>query len=289
MTSGIRVKYTLAISGAGAVMRDLAASPVPVWALFVSVVLLAYLVMVATASAQEAGCETSRIIIEGGNPSPFVLPDNAGETLRLNPTTVLKVSGENFPPNATIRWSLSGIGVTIDQEIRPVGTTPASVDLAKYSKYVRGAFRLEGTLLSDQGKVCTTSFLATISGFGGTVAKVATAATAVSGAGALAGAAYAGNGANAKLKLKVRVERRRPTGWRRWVPVPAWKRLITGTIVGAVAGFAGTILLQQSGITPLSLTAAMWGTVWGGGATFGVGLSFGVLLTFLRPPVEEAM
>jgi hypothetical protein len=119
------------------------------------------------------------------------------------------------------------------------------------------------------------------------VVTVATAVTAVTGAGALASEAYAANGSNAKLKLKVKVERRRRSGLRRWIPMPAWKRIVTSTIVGAIMGLAGTALLQQGGIMALSLTSAMWGLVVGGGVTFGVGLSLGILLTFLQPPVEE--
>ena len=205
----------------------------------------------------------------------------------MSPTAVLLVSGRNLPPNAKLLLSLGGIGVSLTKEVLPLGTTPVGIDLAVYSKHVRGLFEIDGTLLSRETEICTTSFRAKISEFGGTVATAATAAAAVTGAGALAGAAYAANGSNAKLQFKVRVERRRPTGWRRWIPVPAWKRIITSTITGAITGLAGTVLLQQGGITPLSLTSAMWGLIVGGGTTFGVGLSFGILLTFLRPSVEE--
>jgi hypothetical protein len=177
--------------------------------------------------------------------------------------------------------------VTLSSEISPLDTNPVSIDVADYSEHVRGSFQLEGTLLSNQVEICTTSFSAVIGGFGGTVATVATAATAVAGAGALASSAYAANGANTELKAKVKVERRRRTGWRRWVPLPAWKRIITGTITGAATGLAGTVMLQQGGVTPLSLITAIWGLVVGGGVTFSVALSLGTLLTFLRPPVEE--
>lgn len=160
-------------------MRGLKTFPVPALALLVSAVLVAYLAMVSAASAQEPGCGISRVIIEGGSPSPFALPDNAEETLNVDPDAVLLVRGENPPPNATIRLSLSGTGFTLDRVIELVGTTPVSVDLADYSKYVRGVFQLEGTLLSGQREVCTTLFRAKISGLGGTVATVATAATTV--------------------------------------------------------------------------------------------------------------
>lgn len=89
---------------------------------------------------------------------------------------------------------------------------------------------------------------------------------------------------NAKLKLKVKLQRRRPRGWRRFVPVPAWKRTIVSTLIGAITGLALVAVLQQTGTTPMSMAAAVWGLVAGGGITFGVGYSLGMVRTLLRPP-----
>ena len=58
--------------------------------------------------------------------------------------------------------------------------------------------------------------------------------------------------------------------------------------MGAFTGLAAAILLQQSGVALLSLATAAWGAVVGGGVTFGVGYSWGALLTYLRPPIEDA-
>jgi predicted benzoate:H+ symporter BenE len=54
--------------------------------------------------------------------------------------------------------------------------------------------------------------------------------------------------------------------------------------IGAITGLALAVVLQQAGITPLSLTAAIWGLVTGGGVTFGLGYSLGAIRTFLRSP-----
>ena len=75
-----------------------------------------------------------------------------------------------------------------------------------------------------------------ISGFGGTTAYAATGVTALAGIGALASASLAANGLSTKLDAKVQIARRRPRGLRRWVPMPAWKRSIFSTLVGAVTG-----------------------------------------------------
>ncbi len=123
-----------------------------------------------------------------------------------------------------------------------------------------------------------------VGGFDGPVATAAAATSAVAGVGALASLPLSSNGMNAKLKLKVQLQRRRPRGWRRLVPVPAWKRTITSTLTGAVTELALAVVLQQAAVTPLSLATAIWGLVAGGGLTFGIGYSLGVLRSLLRPP-----
>ncbi len=146
---------------------------------------------------------------------------------------------------------------------------------------------VEGVLSSGSDELCTIPFRLNITGFGGTAAIAATGVSAVAGVGALASAPMAANGLNAKLDAKVQVARRRPRGWRRWVPVPAWKRSIFSTLVGAVTGLGLTVLMQQAGINPLSLASAIWGLVLGGGVSFGVGYSMGVVKTLLQPPLED--
>ena len=123
-------------------MRDVIACPTYAMAIVVSKALVASLTTVSTASAQEGVCETSRVIIEGGNPSPFILPDNAWDTLTVDARAILLVRGENLPPNASLRWSLSGIGVSLDRDVEALGTYPVTIDLADYTDHVRGLFQL---------------------------------------------------------------------------------------------------------------------------------------------------
>ncbi|HCL25588.1 MAG TPA: hypothetical protein DHW65_04475 [Dehalococcoidia bacterium] len=91
----------------------------------------------------------------------------------------------------------------------------------------------------------------------------------------MASAPVAANGLSAKLDAKVQVARRRPQGLRRWIPVPAWKRSLFSTLVGAATGLGLAVLMQQSGISPMSLANAVWGLVLGGGVSFGAGYSLG--------------
>ncbi len=116
-----------------------------------------------------------------------------------------------------------------------------------------------------------------ITGFSGTTAIVASGVAAVAGVGALASALLAANGLSAKLDAKVQVARRSPRGLRRILPVPAWKRSIFSTFVGALTGLGLAVVTQQAGTNPLSLASAVWGLALGGGVSFGVGYFIGVI------------
>ena len=119
------------------------------------------------------------------------------------------------------------------------------------------------------------------------LALAATGVAAVAVVCALAGAHLAANWLNTKVDTKVQVARRRTEGWRKWVPIPAWKHSILSTIVGALTGLSIAVVMQQSGIEPLSLTSAIWGVIAGGGVSFGVGYSLGVIKTFMKSPTES--
>ena len=110
--------------------------------------------------------------------------------------------------------------------------------------------------------------------------------------GALAGAAALSLGSSLfvsrgiNFKMKAQIQRRR-RGWRRFIPVPAWKRMVLSMFVGALLGFAFSFYLQQGGVRPLSLASGLWNALLGGGATFGIGYSLGAIFTLLRPPAKE--
>ena len=134
-------------------------------------------------------------------------------------------------------------------------------------------------------QICSTTFPFRITGFGGTASIASLAAAGATVFVSLLSAMYTANGTRAKLQAKVAVQRRRPHGWRRLVPVPAWKRTIIGTIIGAITGLCVTALLQQAGFAPLSVATAAWGLALGGAVALGFGLSLGAVLTYLRPPL----
>jgi hypothetical protein len=89
------------------------------------------------------------------------------------------------------------------------------------------------------------------------------------------------------MDAKVQVARRRAQGWRKLVPIPAWKRSIFSTIVGALTGLGIAVVMQQAGIEPLSLASAVWGVIAGGGVSFGVGYSLGVIKTVMKSPIKN--
>lgn len=255
--------------------------------------IVAALALVVTASVwasgatQQASCEGARVVVEGGQPPLFVLPDNAGATLEVDPDAILRIRVENPPPNPQLRWRVGGLPGDLASGQRDLGRGPGEVDVRQVSEHIRGLYEINGTLLSGAREVCSLDFKVRITGFGGTAAIASTAAAGVAGLGALASAAYTARGARLKVQLKVQLQRRRPRGWRRWVPVPAWKPTIIGTITGAMTGFLATVALQQGGLTVYSVATAVRGIIIGGGVTFGVGISWGAVWTFLRPPPKE--
>ena len=249
------------------------------------------LLMAPTASAHDGphnlDCGGPQIIIEGGQPSPFTLPAQADETIEIDPDAILTIRGIDLPTGASLHWGIQGLGTELAGKDIEFSSGAATVNIGDFSTHARGIFEVEGTLFSGPTELCNIPFKLNISGFSGTTAFAATGVSAVAGLGALASAPLAANGLNAKLDAKVKVARRRPHGLRRWLPIPAWKRSIFSTLVGAVTGLGLAVVMQQAGINPLSLANAVWGLILGGGVSFGVGYSLGVVKTFLSPPQEN--
>ncbi len=237
----------------------------------------------AGAPAQIPYCDGARVFIEGGQLSPFILPDFAGRKLRVDPSAVLEIRAENIPPGVRLNWGLRSLGTKLGGKDLDIGSGVAQVRIEDISAHARGIFRIDGAVLGEFGELCSVPFEMEITGFGGTMALAATGVSAAAGLGALASAPLSANGINAKVNL--RVQRRRPRGLRRWLPVPAWKRTIFSTTTGVITGLGVAVLLQQGGFVPLSLPNALKGAILGGGVTFGVGYSLGVLRTLLKPPL----
>lgn len=140
---------------------------------------------------------------------------------------------------------------------------------------------------SAQGMGAVEARLFAEEGDGGTVATATRAGSVATGATVLATSAYAASGINANVKLSVQVKRRRRRGWRRFFPVPAWKRMIFSTLLGTIFGLCISIFFQQNGLYELSVESIVWSLVAGGGVTFGVGYFFGAIWTFVKPPKED--
>lgn len=232
-------------------------------------------------------CGGPQIILEGGQPSPFTLPAQADQTIKLDPEAILTIRGVDLPADASLHWGIQGLGTELAGKDVEFSSGAATVNIGDFSSHARGIFEVEGTLFSGPTELCKIPFKLNISGFSGTTAFAATGVSAVAGIGALASVPLAANGLSAKLDAKVKVARRRPRGLRRWLPIPAWKRSIFSTLVGAVTGLGLAVVMQQAGINPLSLASAVWSLILGGGVSFGVGYSLGVVKTFLSPPQED--
>ncbi len=236
--------------------------------------------------AQAGACGPTRVLVEGGSPSPFILPAADGETLVVEPDAVLRVRVEDPPDNARLKWSGGRLFGDIGSATRDIGTTPIEIDVDSFSSYVRGLFEIEGTLLSGSREVCSVSFELQIEGFAGVTAIASAGATGAAGLVSIAGVPGAANATAAKANANVQIRRRRRQGWRRWLPVPAWRRTIFGFFTGAITGIGGTIIMQQAAINPLSVVSAIWGAVIGGGVVVGLGYSLGAVRTYMQPPDE---
>jgi hypothetical protein len=235
-------------------------------------------------------CGNTRVIISGGTPDPFILPAQAGQKAEVDKGATLTVRVENPRPNMSVRWAIEGgfgLRFTRHDPVPASGIVPPIL-LSDYSDIVRGAFTLEGELLVNGLPICSTNFDVNVGPFGGVVAIASTAGTAVGALGAVGAAAYAASGAgqNWKIKLKLEVQRRRRRGWRRWVPMPAWKRTIFATFMGAVTGLFVSAVMQQAGVTPFSIATAVRNTITGGAISFGVSIGLGAIVTFLKKPVD---
>ncbi len=221
--------------------------------------------------------------IIGGAAPRFVLPAERDGTLRVEPGAVLLVSARQpgaAPERSEVVLTVSGLGLSFDftADLGPgESSDPVEIDLAEeLPSYVRGLYRAEGTLVYDDAEVCTVRFNVRVRGFGRPIAT-----------GAAASGPLAAGGLNAKLKAKIQLKRHRPTGWRRYLSVPAWGKTISGTVLGAITGIAGAIVLQQAGAITLTPSAAVYALVEGGGVTFGVSYSLGAVWTYVRPTVAE--
>jgi hypothetical protein len=231
--------------------------------------------------AQQHTCEGARIVIEGGL-SPFVLPDDSGKTLTVAADSLLHILGEDTSPDSTVRWSVLGVGPLLPAYTSDLASGEAQIDVSDYSSYVRGLYDVEGMLLDGQDEVCTISFRVAVRGFGGVVGTAAAALTGVLGIGVLVSIPFTAKGTRVKIELDIQLRRRRRRGWRRFIPVIAWKPTLTSTLIGALTGLCGAALLQQGSVVSLSLVNAIWGIVIGGGVTFGVVCSVSSILTFLQ-------
>ena len=180
------------------------------------------------ALAQAGACGPTRILVEGGTPSPFVLPAAAGETLVVEPDAVLRVRVEEPPDDAKLRWKSGRLFGDVGSATRDVGTAPIEIDVGSFSSYVRGLFEIEGALLSGSRELCSVTFELRIEGYAGVTAIASAGATGAAGLVSVASVPAMANATATKANVNVRLRRRRREGWRRWLPVPAWRRTIFG-------------------------------------------------------------
>lgn len=263
----------------------------PVVLILLGALALAYLQ--PTAHAQTS-CGAFTIEVLGGSTSPFILPQDADKTLQVAPEGSLNILVRNPPPSGILEVKLTGVPEGLAVQRYPIqGTGPVvevlNVPVKDYNRWGRGIYQVQLALLESSGApLCSAITQVQITGFGGILGYGSVAATIVTGLGVIANViGNIKNSLEARIKVSVAAGRRRRRGLRRWIPIPSPWKTIKGTVIGTVSGVAVVLLLQQGGITPLSLRAALSGLVIGGLAPVTVSVSLGSLIGFLVPPKEK--
>ena len=238
-------------------------------------------------------CGGMSVVAESAGSVVFRLPEQAGDTLVVNPDDELLVRAENIPTSGRVEISVRmpfGTSITEGHEWVDMplgGSHEVEISSSEFARYARGKYETEVALFNEEQFVCRISFSVRFAGFGGIAPAAAAGAAAASGTAAVVTAAWSASGSGLKLRLRLAVRRRRGRGLRRWIPAPAWRRTITSTVMGVVTGLLTTVALQQAGIITLTTGSVVSGSVIGGGVSFGVGLVWGSLLEFLRTPQEQ--
>ena len=119
----------------------------------VAVLAVAFLHLTAgPALAQAEECGGASVVIGGGDPSGFTLPEDEGSTLRVESDDVLRISVEDPrapPATRQVRLSIIGFGFDIDaitRDLNPAaGSDPIAVELDELlPTFARGLYELEG-------------------------------------------------------------------------------------------------------------------------------------------------
>ena len=262
-----------------------------VWSLFAFIALTIFLTTFQPASAQsaqEVNCNGASMAIQGGEPSPFIIPRDQGQTLTVEPDSILLINLGIGPttalqaPEIAVRVLASGIEVYSITQALGTGRDlePITLNLKdQLPAGMKGLYEVQGVFRDKGVDVCAVDFLLQVGEFCVASAAGAAVATATS-LGALASSVPA-----MRMMILPTIQRRQSRGWRRYVPVPDVKWTIINTLLGAIAGLISTTLLfQQTGVSPLSIVNGLWGMLAGGGLTFGVAY-MGAIATYITSPM----
>ena len=133
--------------------------------------------------SHDTDCGGPQIIIEGGNPSPFSLPNQGDETLEIAPEAILTIRGINLPADAALHWRVRGLGAELAGKFVDISSGVTTINVADFSSHARRVYLVEGILFSGPIELCSISFEADITGFSGTTAIAASGVAAVAGVG----------------------------------------------------------------------------------------------------------
>jgi hypothetical protein len=265
-------------------------------------------------------CGETTLTIERDGVVLFELPAQAGERAQIDPEATMTLKVENIPARGHVDLIVRlPFGQQVTRTFSWEGMVEGSdhvetfgpEDYGEYANLVRGAYPLEVNIFAGDAPLCSVPFEVRVgeAGIQGPIATAAAAASGVAAAGAVAVAGWAAASTAAtsaassaasgaassatsgamtpELKLKVSIERRRRRGWRRWVPLPSWKKTLIGTILGTLTGILLSLTLQQGGFESLTSFTLIRNAVVGAFTSVGFGVAWGSVLGFIRKPVDE--
>ncbi|MBI4304893.1 MAG: hypothetical protein HY678_01105 [Chloroflexi bacterium] len=244
-----------------------------------------------------SGCGSTSLVVERNGAVAFELPRQSGKKFVVEPgePLTLKFRGITTGGRADLTIKLPfGQNITrsyVWPVAPPNGEFVIDVTTEDYGEFAglaRGAYPLEVTTFAVEEPVCTVPFEVSLGqGIEGPIGVAAAAVTGVAAAGAVAAAGWAASGAHAKLKLQVAVQRRRRSGWRKWVPVPSWKRTLISSVLGTITGLLLALVLQQGGWASLTSFTVIRNVVAGALGSVGFGIAWGSVWSFLKPPLPD--
>ena len=192
---------------------------------------------------------------------------------------------------AVSAWAAVGSGLA-SSAVSSAASSAVSVATSATASVASVTTTAASTAVTAGTSTATSAASGTASGAGGTAAGgTSGSASGVVGGGAPVTGGHSSIsdalGFNSQTQVEVELQRRRKRGWRRYIPVPNWKRTIIGSTIGTVTGILASVFLQQGGLRALTTPTILVNAFTGAFGSFGCTLVIGSAIKWIRNPASE--